>query len=66
LIFLQESSKSIETLGPESQVAIEPIIGFAHRFRPQAAAHDAAALFAPEESGIGQHAEMFHHRRQRH
>src|SRR5262249_50763622 len=47
-------------------VSIEPIISVAHWFRPQAAAHDAAALLASDKSSIRQNVEMFHDRRQRH
>jgi hypothetical protein len=37
-----------------------------HRFRSQAATHDAAVFFAPDETGVGQHIEVLHHCRKRH
>jgi hypothetical protein len=38
----------------------------AHWFRAQTAAYDAAVLFTPDQSGVRQHVEMLHDRRQRH
>jgi hypothetical protein len=54
----------VQPIRPEFLVSIEPIIGVAHWFRPQAAAHDAAALLASDKSGIRQDVEMFHDCRQ--
>lgn len=56
----------IETIGPKTLIAIEPIVGLLHRLGAQGAGDDAAALLAGDEAGVGQDVEMFHHRRQRH
>jgi hypothetical protein len=56
----------IEFFGPEFLIAVEPIVGVAHGFRPQAAAYDAAILLASDEPGVRQDIEMFHDRRERH
>ena len=56
----------IEALGPEALIAIEPVVGLAHRLGMQAARDCAAGLFARDEAGVGQDVEMLHHRRQRH
>ena len=56
----------IEIVGPEALVAVEPIHRLLHRFRGQPARHDAAGLLARDETGVGQHLEMLHDRRQRH
>ena len=56
----------IELLSPEFLIAVEPIVGVAHGFRPQAAAYDAAILLASDEPGVRQDVEMFHDRGQRH
>jgi len=56
----------IEIVGPEALVAVEPIHRLLHRLRGQPARDDAAGLFARDETGVGQHVEMLHDRRQRH
>jgi hypothetical protein len=56
----------VQPFRPEFLVPVEPIVGVTHWFRPQAAAHDATALLAPDKSGIRQDVEMLHDCRQRH
>ena len=56
----------IEAFAPEALVAVEPFIGFRHRFGAKPAGDRAAALVARDQPGIRQHVEMLHHRRQRH
>jgi hypothetical protein len=56
----------IELLSPEFLIAVEPIIGVTHWFRPQAAAHDAAILLTADEPGIREHIKVLHDGWQRH
>ena len=56
----------IETVVPEFLIAVEPLIGVAHRLGAQLARDDAAQLVARDQARIRQHVEMLHHRRQRH
>jgi hypothetical protein len=65
-VFLHKSGKAIEIVGPEALVAVEPIHRLLHRPRREPARHDAAGLFARDQSGIRQHVEMLHDRGQRH
>jgi len=56
----------IEAFSPEALVAIEPFVGFFHRFSSKPAGDRAAGFVTRDEAGIRQHAEMLHHRGQRH
>jgi len=64
--FLHKGGETIEIVGPEALVAVEPIHRLLHRFRSEPACHDAAGLFARDQAGIRQHVEVFHDRGQRH
>jgi hypothetical protein len=64
--FLHKSRKAVETFGPETLVAVEPIHRLLHRSGGQAARHGAAGLDARDEAGVRQHVEMLHDRGQRH
>ena len=65
-MFLHKGGETIEIIGPEALVAVEPIHRLLHRLRGEPAGHDTAGLLARDEAGIGQHVEMLHDRRQRH
>lgn len=56
----------IELLSPEALVFVEPFHGVLHRPRRELARDHAAGLFAGDETRVGEHVEVFHHRRQRH
>ena len=56
----------IEAIAPEALVAVEPFIGFVHGLGAQPAGDGTAVLVAGDQTGIRQHIEMLHHRRQRH
>jgi len=66
LFSLHKSRKAVETFGPETLVAVEPIHRLLHRSGGQAARHGAAGLGARDQAGIRQHVEMLHDRGQRH
>jgi len=66
LFSLHKSRKAVETFGPETLVAVEPIHRLLHRSGGQAARHGAAGLGARDQAGIRQHVEMLHDSGQRH
>jgi len=66
LVFLHKGHETIEAFGPESLIVAEPIHGLAHRCRGQPARHHAPGLLPRDETGIREHIEMLHDRRQRH
>jgi hypothetical protein len=65
-IFLHESGKAVEALGPKALVAVQPVHRLLHRPGSQSARHDAAGFGARNQAGIRQHVEMLHDRGQRH
>jgi hypothetical protein len=65
-VFLHKGCEAIEAFGPEALIAAEPIHGLPHRRRRQPARHHTPGLFPRDETGIREHIEMLHDRRQRH
>jgi hypothetical protein len=65
-IFLQERGETVEIVGPEALVAIEPVHRLLHRTGRQPAGDGAAGLFAGDQAGVREHVEMLHDRGQRH
>jgi len=65
-IVLHESSKALESSGPEALVVAEPVHRPLHRFCGQPAGYDAAGFGAYDQACVRQHVEMLHDRRQRH
>jgi len=65
-IVLHESSKALESFGPEAPVVAEPVHRLLHRFCGQPAGYDAAGFRAYDQACARQHVEMLHDRRQRH
>ena len=65
-IFLQKRGETVESVGPEALVAIEPLHRLLHRIGGQPARDGAAGLFARDQAGVRQHVEMLHDRGQRH
>jgi hypothetical protein len=66
LVFLHKSCKTVEIVGPEALVAVQPVHRLLHRLGGQPAGDRAAGLFPRDQAGIGQDIEMFHDRGQRH
>jgi len=66
LVFLHKSCKTVEIVGPEALVAVQPVHRLLHRLGGQSARDRAAGLLARDQAGIRQHVEMLHDRGQRH
>jgi len=66
LFFLHKSGKSIERVGPEALIAVQPVHRLLHRLGCQPTRHGATGLFARDQARIRQHIEMLHDRWQRH
>jgi hypothetical protein len=66
VVVLHKGGETIEIVGPEALVAVEPVHRLLHRLRGEPARHDAAGLLACDQACIRQHVEMLHDRRQRH
>jgi hypothetical protein len=66
LVFLHKSCKTVEIVGPEALVAVEPVHRLLHRPGGQPARDRAAGLLPRDQAGVRQNVEMFHDRGQRH
>jgi hypothetical protein len=66
VIVLHKGGETVEIVGPEALVAVEPFHRLLHRLRGEPACDDAAGLLACDQAGVRQHVEMLHDRRQRH
>jgi hypothetical protein len=51
-MFLQKRGQLIEALIPEPLIAIEPLMGLAHRLGAQAAGDGTAGLLPREQAGL--------------
>ena len=56
----------IEFFSPEALITREPVVGLPHRCGTEPASNGAPLFVAHHQSGIRQHIEMFHDRRQGH
>ena len=59
-------SEPVETRRPEALVAFKPFIGLLHGRGIESARHNAPGFMAFDQTGVGEHREVFHRRRQRH
>jgi hypothetical protein len=65
VVVLHKGGETVEIIGPEALVAVEPIHRLLHWLRGKPARHDTAGLFARDQAGIRQHVKMLHDRGQR-
>jgi hypothetical protein len=63
---VQKSGERVEPLLPELAVAGEPLRGLHHGFCRKRAAHDPARLFAPDQPGALENAQVLHEAGERH
>jgi len=66
LVSLHKSCKTVEIVGPEALVAVQPVHRLLHRPGGQPAGDRAAGLLPRDQAGIRQDIEMFHDRGQGH
>jgi hypothetical protein len=66
VIVLHKGGETVEIIGPEALVAVEPIHRLLHWLRGEPACDDTAGLLACDQASVRQHVEMLHDRRQRH
>jgi len=66
LLLIEIAGERVEFLGPELFVLGDPRGGFLHGLGLQRAADDAPFLGALEQSGVLEHAQVFHETWQRH
>jgi len=66
LVFLHKSCKTVEIIGPEALVAVEPVHRLLHRPGGQPARDRAAGLLPRDQASVRQDVEVLHDRGQGH